>query len=94
MTKGEAAMTDTDQVFSAIREHLTGRGLDGSKVVPEAELLRDLDLDSLDTMELTLALEERFAVEIPDADLEGLVTVADAVELIRRKTGAGAEQPA
>ena len=78
-------MTDRAEVFAAIRDHLSGRGLDATKVVPEAELLRDLDLDSLDTMELTLGLEERFSVEIPDQELEGLVTVADAVTLIERK---------
>lgn len=83
-------MTDAPDVFGAIREHLSGRGLDASKVVPDAELLRDLDLDSLDTMELTLGLEERFGIEIPDADLEGLVTVADAVDLVRRKLSVGA----
>ncbi len=83
-------MTDRQEVFNAIRDHLGGRGLDTSKVVPEAELLRDLDLDSLDTMELTLGLEERFGVEIPDQELEGLVTVGDAVDLIERKLSVGA----
>ena len=78
-------MTDTREVLAAVRDHLSGRGMDASKVVPEAELLGDLDLDSLDTMELTLGLEERFGVEIPDQDLEGLVTVGDAVALIQRK---------
>ena len=83
-------MADEDAVLSAIREHLGGRGLDASKVVPEADLLRDLDLDSLDTMELTLGLEERFGIEIPDQDLEGLATVADAVGLVQRKLAVGA----
>ncbi|HEX2196847.1 MAG TPA: acyl carrier protein [Actinomycetota bacterium] len=83
-------MTDGPDVFGAIRDHLGERGLDADKVVPEAELLRDLDLDSLDTMELTLGLEERFGIEIPDQDLEGLVTVADAVDLVQRKLSVGA----
>ena len=83
-------MTDRQEVLTAIRDHLGGRGLDASKVSPEAELLRDLDLDSLDTMELTLGLEERFGVEIPDQELEGLVTVSDAVDLIERKLSVGA----
>ncbi|HYP23330.1 MAG TPA: acyl carrier protein [Actinomycetota bacterium] len=82
-------MTQTD-VLEAIREHLGGRGLDTSKVVPEADLLKDLDLDSLDTMELTLGLEERFGIEIPDQELEGLATVADAVGLVERKLSVGA----
>ncbi len=83
-------MTHRQEVFDAIRDHLTGRGLDAAKVVPEAQLLRDLDLDSLDTMELTLGLEDRFGVEIPDQDLEGLVTVSDAVDVIERKLSVGA----
>ena len=89
-TERRTHMTDRQEVLTAIRDHLAGRGLDASKVAPEAELLRDLDLDSLDTMELTLGLEERFAVEIPDQELEGLVTVADAVDLIERKLSVGA----
>lgn len=83
-------MTNRQEVFEAIRDHLSGRGVDAAAVVPAAELLRDLDLDSLDTMELTLGLEEKFGVEIPDGELEGLVTVSDAVDLIERKLVVGA----
>jgi acyl carrier protein len=83
-------MADTEVVLAAIREHLSGRGLDEAKVVPGADLLRDLDLDSLDTMELTLGLEERFGIEIPDQELEGLVTVSDAVALVESKLAVGA----
>ncbi|HJR44912.1 MAG TPA: phosphopantetheine-binding protein [Actinomycetota bacterium] len=77
-------MTNDQHIFEAVREHLEGRGLDPNKITMEAELLRDLDLDSLDTMELTLGMEERFEIEIPDAELEELVTVGDAVGLIER----------
>ncbi len=73
------------EIFDAVKEHLAGRGLDVSKVVPSADLLRDLDLDSLDTMELTLGMEERFGIEIPDADLEGLRTIQDAIDLIEAR---------
>jgi acyl carrier protein len=83
-------MTREGEVLAAIREHLGGRGLDPATIVPEADLLRDLDLDSLDTMELTLGLEERFGIEIPDQELEGLATVADAVGLVERKLSVGA----
>lgn len=89
-TEGEHDMTQGQAVLEAIREHLGGRGLDPAKVVPEADLLGDLDLDSLDTMELTLGLEEKFGIEIPDQDLEGLTTVADAVGLVERKLSVGA----
>lgn len=77
-------MTDTE-IYGAVKEHLVGRGIDAEKVTMEAELVRDLDLDSLDTMELTLGMEERFGIEIPDSELEDLVTVSDAVRLIQSK---------
>jgi acyl carrier protein len=78
-------MAEKQEVFEAVKEHLLGRGLDGEKIVIDADLLRDLDLDSLDTMELTLGMEERFGIEIPDTELESLVTVRDAVTLIEKK---------
>jgi acyl carrier protein len=78
-------VAEQQDVFEAVKEHLLGRGLDGEKIIIDADLLRDLDLDSLDTMELTLGMEERFGIEIPDTELEGLVTVRDAVTLIEKK---------
>jgi len=75
----------SEEIFSAIQEHLGERGLDKAKIVPEAHLLRDLDLDSLDTVELTVGIEERFAIEIPDEELEGVETVEDIVTLISKK---------
>lgn len=79
---------DAGTILAAIKDHLSNRGLDASKIEPGAELLGDLDLDSLDTVELSLGLEERFNIEIPDEDLEDLVTVADAVALIESKLAA------
>jgi acyl carrier protein len=78
-----------DEIFEAIREHLAARGIDPAKVTMDADLLNDLDLDSLDTVELTLALEEKFNVEIPDSELEGLGVISDAVDLIERKLKVG-----
>jgi acyl carrier protein len=78
-------MAERAEVFGAVKQHLEGRGIDSDKITMEADLLRDLDLDSLDTMELTLGMEERFGIEIPDAELEDLSTVQDAVVLIERK---------
>ena len=79
MTQGNA------EVLSAIQEHLVARGLEETKVVPEAHLLRDLDLDSLDTVELTVGIEEKFGIEIPDEELEGVETIEDVVLLISGK---------
>lgn len=80
----------SNEVLQGIKDHLGGRGIDTSVVSLDADLLRDLDLDSLDTVELTLGLEERFAIEIPDSELEDVVTVGDVVELIERKLTVGA----
>lgn len=73
------------EIFEVVREHLVGRGIEADAVTMDADLQGDLGLDSLDTTELTLALEQRYNIEIPDSELENLVTVRDAVELIEKK---------
>jgi acyl carrier protein len=77
-------------ILEQIREHLSGRGIDPATVQMDADLANDLDLDSLDTVELTLGLEKRFDIEIPDEELEDLVTVGDTVKLIEKKISVGA----
>jgi acyl carrier protein len=84
--RGANTTTKQEEIFDSIKKHLTGRGVDEERISPDATLLGDLDLDSLDTMELTLSMEQEFAIEIPDENLEHLVTVQDAVELIETKT--------
>lgn len=83
-------MSTRAEIFEVIKEHLVGRGIDGAAVAPEADLANDVGLDSLDVTELTLGLEERFSIEIPDEDLEGLRTVNDAVDLVEQKVAVGA----
>ncbi len=79
-------MTDEqNDVLTALQDHLAGRGMDRTKVVPDAHLLRDLDLDSLDTVEMTLGIEERFGVEIADEELEDVTTIADVIAVIHQK---------
>ncbi|MFN2593954.1 MAG: acyl carrier protein [Actinomycetota bacterium] len=78
-------MVSRQEILEAISQHLQSRGIEAEKITPQASLAQDLDLDSLDTVELTLGLEERFSIEIPDAELEGLSTVQDAIELIESK---------
>ncbi|MFN2388555.1 MAG: acyl carrier protein [Actinomycetota bacterium] len=82
--------TVEQDVLSAIREHLESRGIEGDKVEPGAGLFSDLGMDSLDTVELTLALEERYSIQIADSDLEDVTTVADAIELIEKKRSVSA----
>lgn len=57
-------------------------GVEASLVVPEASFMDDLGADSLDTVELVMALEEEFDIEIPDEDAEKIQTVNDAIEYI------------
>ena len=55
------------------------------KVIPEARFGDDLDADSLDLVELVMALEEEFGVEVPEEELEGVETVGQAYDLIAGK---------
>ncbi len=57
-------------------------GVEESQVVPEASFMDDLGADSLDTVELVMALEEEFDIEIPDEAAEKIQTVNDAIEYI------------
>jgi len=61
--------------------------VDADKVVPEAKFGDDLDADSLDLVELVMALEEEFNIEVPEEDLEGIETVGQAYDLVVSKLG-------
>ena len=69
-----------DKVKQIIVEQL---GVDASEVNPQAHFVNDLGADSLDTVELVMALEEEFDTEIPDADAEKIQTVGQAIEYIK-----------
>jgi acyl carrier protein len=60
-------------------------GVDQEKVTDEASFVEDLGADSLDTVELVMAFEEEFGIEIPDEDAENLQTVGDAVKYLKEK---------
>lgn len=62
-------------------------GLDKSEVTPDASFVEDLGADSLDTVELVMAFEEAFNIEIPDEDAEKIQKVKDAIEYIKNKVG-------
>ncbi len=63
-------------------------GVDESEVKPEASFANDLGADSLDTVELVMALEEEFDIEIPDEAAENIATVQAAVDYINQKAAA------
>ena len=59
-------------------------GVEAEKVTPEASFVEDLGADSLDTVELVMAFEEEFGIEIPDEDAEKMQTVGDAITYIKQ----------
>ena len=71
-----------DQVKKIVIDHL---GIDESKVTPEAKFIDDLGADSLDTVELVMAFEEKFGIEIPDDAAETIQTVQNAIDYIESK---------
>ncbi|MEC7381008.1 MAG: acyl carrier protein [Pseudomonadota bacterium] len=73
-------MSDTlEKVKAIVVEHL---GVENDKVTESASFIEDLGADSLDTVELVMAFEEEFGIEIPDDAAENIQTVGDAVNFI------------
>lgn len=60
-------------------------GIDKSAVVPEAKFIDDLGADSLDIVELLMAVEDQFGIEVPDEDAEGMQTVGDIIRYIEER---------
>ena len=79
-------MSDTaERVKKIVVEHLN---VDADKVTENASFIEDLGADSLDTVELVMAFEEEFGIEIPDDAAESIVTVGDAVKYIDKAQAA------
>ncbi|MBQ0770549.1 MULTISPECIES: acyl carrier protein [Parasphingorhabdus] len=78
-------MSETaDRVKKIVVEHL---GVEADKVTEEAAFIDDLGADSLDIVELVMAFEEEFSVEIPDDAAEKIATVKDAIDFIDKNKG-------
>ncbi|HEY7923899.1 MAG: acyl carrier protein [Burkholderiales bacterium] len=73
-----------DRVKKIIVDQL---GVEEETVTPEASFVDDLGADSLDTVELVMALEEEFGVEIPDEDAEKITRVKEAIDYIEKHSG-------
>jgi len=72
-------MSVKDKVFELIKEHLD---VDPEAMVPEAKFIDGLGISSMDLWELVLVMEDEFDLEVPDEDLEKIVTIQDAVDFI------------
>ncbi|MBI4055618.1 MAG: acyl carrier protein [Elusimicrobia bacterium] len=75
-----ATINVEEKVKGIIVEQL---GVDAAEVAPQAHFVNDLGADSLDTVELVMALEEEFDMEIPDEEAEKIQTVGQAIEYIK-----------
>jgi acyl carrier protein len=79
--QGEDTMAVDQEMMDIIVEQLS---VEKDKVVPNASFVDDLGADSLDLVELIMAMEESFDIEIPDEDAEKIVTVQDAVDYVNK----------
>lgn len=71
-------------IFEKVKEKIAEQlGVDEDEITLELKIIDDLGADSLDVVELVMALEEEFDMEIPDSDIEELSTVGDVVEYIK-----------
>jgi acyl carrier protein len=80
----EKVEVSQDKIKQIIADQL---GVKKEEVTDNAKFVGDLGADSLDTVELVMALEEEFGIEIPDEEAEKLVTVGDALRYIDEKAG-------
>lgn len=79
----------SEEVFEKVKQIVAEQlGVDEAEVKPESSFANDLGADSLDTVELVMALEEEFDIEIPDEAAEGIGTVQAAVDFIKEKAAA------
>lgn len=83
-------MSETE-IFDKVKKIVTEQlSVEADNVTPQANFANDLGADSLDTVELVMALEEEFDIEIPDEAAEQITTVQQAVDYISDKTAASA----
>ena len=77
-------MSVKERVIELILEHLD---VDAAAVVPEAKFIDDLGVSSMDLWELVLVMEDVFDLEVPDEDLEKIITIQNAIDFIEQHAG-------
>lgn len=77
-------MISEERIKEIIMEQL---GVDEEQITPDASFIDDLGADSLDTVELVMAFEEEFGIEIPDEDAEKIRTVQDVIDYLKAHKG-------
>jgi acyl carrier protein len=85
--KRSGIVATKEEIFDKVKEIIVDQlGVEEDEVTPESSFIDDLGADSLDIVELIMALEEEFGMEIPDDEAEKISTVNDAVEYIRENS--------
>jgi acyl carrier protein len=85
-------MTNMTSIEARVIEIIASElSVEKSKVVPEASFVEDLGADSLDNVDLVMALEDSFETEIPDEDAQKMLTVKDAINYVKSKVAVASE---
>ncbi len=75
-------------IFGTLKEIIVDKlSVSEDQIKPESRFMEDLGADSLDVVELVMAIEEKFGIEVPDEDAEKIRTVQDAINYIKAKIG-------
>ncbi|OFW32454.1 MAG: acyl carrier protein [Candidatus Aquicultor primus] len=76
-----------EELFAKLKDIIVEQlGVDAEEISRKTSFVADLGADSLDIVELVMAMEEEFDIEIPDEDAEGIATVEDAIDYVENKT--------
>ncbi len=80
-------MAEENQTQAKVKDIIVEQlGVNADQVAPEAKFIEDLGADSLDTVELIMALEEEFGIEVPDEEAEKLISVGDVVRYVEENS--------
>ncbi|MCH8273464.1 MAG: acyl carrier protein [Armatimonadetes bacterium] len=84
---------DEEQILARVKKIIEAElGRKEEEVTPSSSFTEDLGADSLDVVQVVMALEDEFGIDIPDEDVEAMRTVQNAVDYIKSKAGEGAAQ--